>query len=438
MAGSLFSMANLARIAKVVALLLFVLPWVTISCAEQPLVTMSGVDLATGHVMMHNPMTGATETPAGRERRRHLGDPRRALLILAGLAASFLLKGRNGLIANMAGAGLAAAALAYTVLVRIPHAAHAGRSRCRRRPCTGGGPSPEQIAQMIQVKVQIGFWLTLLALIAAIVFDLLAMKAGGGSRRRAARRRRRRGAIRPSIASALARAAGSSTSSQRSAADVDRRRLAPVGEPLDAFGQAAARPPPPPDRLGERRRGAEQAGVDRVEAARASCRSARSRRPRRVATLVASSMSSSGLARSRSTASVSAAAGARDQQRGRSRDRTDGPTSSADSRRRSRRRRRAPNGRWAGPNPRRARCGSEGRALRQVGEERLDPLRLMPGHDGERAAPRPRRRRGSTCSISGMPATGVSGLEGEIARSRLPWPAAMIRQFIRRPALRRR
>ena len=34
--------ANLARIAKVLALLFFLLPWVTISCAEQTLVTMSG------------------------------------------------------------------------------------------------------------------------------------------------------------------------------------------------------------------------------------------------------------------------------------------------------------------------------------------------------------------------------------------------------------
>ncbi|HMG48070.1 MAG TPA: hypothetical protein VK614_11485 [Allosphingosinicella sp.] len=172
MAGSLFSMANLARIAKVIALLLFVLPWVTISCAEQPLITMSGVDLATGHVMMHNPMTGATESPPGASG----GDIwviLAALLILAGLAASFVLKGRNGLIANMAGAGLAAAALAYTVLVRIPHEARSGNAA---GAASSGGPSPEQIAQMIQVKVQIGFWLTLLALVAAIVLDVLAMK----------------------------------------------------------------------------------------------------------------------------------------------------------------------------------------------------------------------------------------------------------------------
>ena len=176
MAGSLFSMSNLARIAKVLALLLFVLPWVTISCAEQPLVSMTGVDLATGHVMMHNPMTGATESPPG----ANGGDIwviLAALLIIVGLAASFLLKGKNGLIANMAGAGAAAAALAYTVLVRIPNAAHSGGAGAGPAgPAAPGGPSPEQIAQMIHVDVEIGFWLTLLALIAAIVFDVLAMK----------------------------------------------------------------------------------------------------------------------------------------------------------------------------------------------------------------------------------------------------------------------
>lgn len=174
MAGSLLSMSNLARIAKVVALLLFLLPWVTISCAEQPLITMSGLDLATGNLTMHNPMTGATETPPGMSG----GDIWviiGAVLILAGLALSFVLKGRNGLLADMAGAGLGALALAYTVLVRIPNAAHAGPAG-PAGPATPGGPSPEQIAQMIQVKVQMGFWLVLLALVAAVVFDFLAMK----------------------------------------------------------------------------------------------------------------------------------------------------------------------------------------------------------------------------------------------------------------------
>jgi hypothetical protein len=97
------------------------------------------------------------------------------VLILAGLAVTFILKGSRGAMAAAACAALAAASLAYTVLVKIPGAARADAT-------TGaggggpGGPSPEQIAEMIKVNIQIGFYLCLAALIAAIVFDFLAMK----------------------------------------------------------------------------------------------------------------------------------------------------------------------------------------------------------------------------------------------------------------------
>jgi hypothetical protein len=174
MAGFL-SMTNLGRIAKVVALLLFVLPWVTVSCADQTLVSMTGVDLATGHITMGaNPMGGAsTAVPA-----QHSGDLfviLGAVLILAGLAVTFVLKGSRGTMAAGACAALAAASLAYTVLVKIP-----GTARADATSGAGGGgaggPSPEQIAEMIKVNIQIGFYLCLAALIAAIVFDFLAMK----------------------------------------------------------------------------------------------------------------------------------------------------------------------------------------------------------------------------------------------------------------------
>jgi hypothetical protein len=174
MAGFL-SMTNLGRIAKVVALLLFVLPWVTVSCADQTLVSMTGVDLATGHITMGaNPMGGAsTAVPA-----QHSGDLfviLGAVLILAGLVVSFVLKGSRAAMAPGACAALAAASLAYTVLVKIP-----GTARADATSGAGGGgaggPSPEQIAEMIRVNIQIGFYLCLAALIAAIVFDFLAMK----------------------------------------------------------------------------------------------------------------------------------------------------------------------------------------------------------------------------------------------------------------------
>lgn len=174
----MLSMGNLARIAKVVALLLFVLPWVTISCAEQTLVSMSGVDLVTGHITMTNPMTGATESPPG----QNGGDLYviiGAVLILLSLVATFVLKGSKGALVAAAGSAAAAACLAYTVLVRIPDAARAdGAMGGAGGPAGAGGPTPEQIAQMIQVHVQIGFWLVLAALVAAVVLNVLAMKGG--------------------------------------------------------------------------------------------------------------------------------------------------------------------------------------------------------------------------------------------------------------------
>ena len=174
MAGFL-SMSNLGRIAKVVALLLFVLPWVTVSCADQTLVSMTGVDLATGHInMAANPM-GAPSAAAPAEHSGDLFVILGAVLILAGLAVSFVLKGSKGAMAAGACAALAALSLAYTVMVRIP-----GTARADATTGAGGGgaggPSPEQIAAMIKVNIQIGFYLCLAALIAAVVFDFLAMK----------------------------------------------------------------------------------------------------------------------------------------------------------------------------------------------------------------------------------------------------------------------
>jgi hypothetical protein len=106
MAGFL-SMTNLGRIAKVIALLLFVVPWVTVSCADQTLVSMTGVDLATGHISMAaNPMGG----PSAAAPAEHSGDLfviLGAILILVGLAVSFVLKGSKGAMAAGACAALA-------------------------------------------------------------------------------------------------------------------------------------------------------------------------------------------------------------------------------------------------------------------------------------------------------------------------------------------
>ena len=128
----MLTMSNLGRIAKVVALLLFVLPWVTVSCAEQTLITMTGVDLATGKVTMTNPMTGVSENPPGGGESDMLVIVG-AVLILLSLAATFMLSGRTGALAAIAGCAAAAAGLAFRPEADRP-AARAQRPERRPHP----------------------------------------------------------------------------------------------------------------------------------------------------------------------------------------------------------------------------------------------------------------------------------------------------------------
>jgi len=173
MAGFL-SKLNLGRIAKVIALLLFVLPWVTVSCADQTFVSLTGVDLATGHVsMMAAPMGGPSLTAP--TEHPNLFVILAALLIVAGLVLTFVLRGAKGAMAAAGCAALAALLLAYTMFVEIQAKARADAA-ASAGGSGSGAPPPEQLAELIRVNIQIGFYLCLAALIAAVVLDLLAMK----------------------------------------------------------------------------------------------------------------------------------------------------------------------------------------------------------------------------------------------------------------------
>lgn len=169
--GNGATLFNLARGAKVAALLLFFLPWVTVSCAGQELASMSGYDLAMGSVSVTNPMTGASETPPGAG-ERDLPVIVAALLIAGALALTFVLgRSLGGLVAAAASAG-AGALIAYTVFMRLP-------ARLQQGPTPSGdtadaGINQQQIAEMIRIDHAIGFWLVLAALAAAVAFNLMA------------------------------------------------------------------------------------------------------------------------------------------------------------------------------------------------------------------------------------------------------------------------
>jgi|SRR5690606_25586577 hypothetical protein len=166
---------NLARGAKLVALLLFFLPWVTVSCAGQELVSMSGYELATGHGTVTNPMTGQKETPPGGGQGETILIVAAAVILIA-LVGTFVLARGLGALVGAAGAALGAVLVCYTVLVRVPARLHDSPvgAGAGGGDAASAGMNAQQIAELIKVENAPAFWLTVVALIAAIVLNLLA------------------------------------------------------------------------------------------------------------------------------------------------------------------------------------------------------------------------------------------------------------------------
>ena len=165
------SLVNVARGLKLLALLFFLLPWVTVSCADQTLISMSGVDLATGSVTAHNPLTGETRTPP-EGASPDLPVLISALLIAAALVTGFILSRSQAAMVAIAAPAAAAALITYTVLVKIPARVHAGAAAEASL-----GVDRMRVSDIIRVETAPGFWLTLAALLAAIVVSWMAWKA---------------------------------------------------------------------------------------------------------------------------------------------------------------------------------------------------------------------------------------------------------------------
>ncbi len=153
----------LSAAAKAVALFGFTLPWLHVSVAGRPIVSATGLDLTTGTVVARLPIVGTVEG-----RVESVALPAVAVVLAAaGLAAVLSTNRRHG-----AGAGLILSALAaliiagfvaYGIYVHLPlpleqmnlieRLAH---SFARKAVHAGSGS---------------GFWLTMFALLAGMVFD---------------------------------------------------------------------------------------------------------------------------------------------------------------------------------------------------------------------------------------------------------------------------
>lgn len=214
MAGSSL-LSNLARAAKLLALIfLFLLPFVAVSCSPQAmlaasrasasgggaapdigqlpgggrdcaLLTATGLQLVTGNWQPSRECVQGLGGDMPQENRPDASSPfgqpdyfviGAAALILLSLLASFLLKGGTGPIAAAGGSALALCLLIYDVMMRWPGLLRAEAGRSPSMGGGGGGPTAEQMAQIVHIKAQMGFWLTVAALLAAIVLSILAMR----------------------------------------------------------------------------------------------------------------------------------------------------------------------------------------------------------------------------------------------------------------------
>ena len=158
-----------SSVVFLLVLLFFFLPWMTISCFDEELVTVSGTDIM-GITQVDDIPSGVADDDYG------IGDALgseaallyvAALLAIAGGGLFFLPEGQGRYIrAGLAGAGLVCI-LAFVFLTLSSTASELG---------VGIGELGDA---GVGIGWQIGFWLSLLALVVAVVLQLVPMPFAG-------------------------------------------------------------------------------------------------------------------------------------------------------------------------------------------------------------------------------------------------------------------
>ncbi len=204
------SLMNVARIAKLIALLAFVLPWVAVSCQNVDVATASGIELIQGR-MSENPDAGkqmaarmglppdaTTDNDAAFSRSEELGlnffGIAAAAVIVIGLALSFAGKGKTAA-RNVMITSLVAAALAFGTVwwwkeqVKGKSGSEGGAEASASSPF--GGPAADNpfggnggmgmMGQDIMNQIlqeRFGYWICLTALLVAAGAGALSMAGG--------------------------------------------------------------------------------------------------------------------------------------------------------------------------------------------------------------------------------------------------------------------
>lgn len=152
------------RVPKGIALLAFLLPWMTVSCSGQPLVEATGFGLTFGRVTAMGRAAQASD-----EASLNLWLILALLAIAGGLVLLFL-KGRE------AAKLVLGTAVAAIILILVGTWRYSKDAILAEAAKNGQNSGAEQAAlAMIQVHWEIGYWLALVSLVAAAAMASLVM-----------------------------------------------------------------------------------------------------------------------------------------------------------------------------------------------------------------------------------------------------------------------
>jgi hypothetical protein len=163
------------KVPKGIALLAFVLPWMTVSCSGNKLISATGFGLAFGHYTAEvaNERVATASSDA-------VMNPWLILALVAiviGLALSFLRRGKGSalLVAATSAAGVVLIWLGTARYSKSAVLAEAARHRSRTaRLIDFAGDIDRSASNLIQIHWHLGFYLAVAALAAAFVMALIS------------------------------------------------------------------------------------------------------------------------------------------------------------------------------------------------------------------------------------------------------------------------
>ena len=172
----------IARIAKLVALLAFFLPWILVSCSGNEIAHGSGWDLMVGHLRPSDQINGLQAQFGNEHSQQSVDQPRPEIYAIAafavialGLLASFVVKQRvaSGLMLATAvlGGALCFGAFAHITSAMNEQIEHSARKQHNQLGIELG----QSLQGSVRIEKQEGFWITIIALAAAATMSGAAL-----------------------------------------------------------------------------------------------------------------------------------------------------------------------------------------------------------------------------------------------------------------------